>query len=136
MVDATLKAQQRAVPLGWMDRLGIAVSAFCLVQCLALPLALVFAPLAAYGMLDHELFHLIMLAVIVPVSLLAFTAGFLRHRNVRMWVPAAAGFGLLLLAALLEQRHVLGPGWIALVTSCGGLALIFGHVLNMRSRAG
>jgi len=117
----------------WLDRLGIGVSAFCLVQCLALPLALVFAPLASVGLFSHEMFHLVLLAVIVPVSLLAYGLGFLRHRDARMWLPAGIGFALLVASAVLEQGHVLGPLWIALLTSLGGVALIVGHVLNMRA---
>lgn len=119
---------------GWLDRFGIAVSAFCLVQCLALPLTLLFAPLASWGVLSHESFHLILLAVIIPISGLAFALGFLRHRNLRMWLPAGFGFALLITAAMLEQGHVLAPGWIALLTSVASLSLITGHWMNLRSR--
>ncbi|MDT8410731.1 MAG: MerC domain-containing protein, partial [Wenzhouxiangellaceae bacterium] len=132
--DVVLNLDKRVVPAGWLDRLGIAASAFCLVQCLALPLALIFAPLASSGLFSHEMFHLILLAVILPVSLPAFVLGFLRHRNARMWIPASLGLALLLLASVLEQRHALGAGSIALVTSSGGVLLILGHVLNLRSR--
>ena len=118
-----------------LDRIGIGVSAFCLLQCLALPVALLFTPLASASLLSHELFHLLLLGVIVPVSLLAFGLGFLRHRNPAMWVPAGIGFGLLVAAAVLEQRHLVGPVWVSLVTSMGGLGLIVGHVLNIRSRS-
>jgi len=133
-MSAVLKQQHRDVPAHMLDRIGIGISAFCLLQCLALPLALVFAPIASVGLLDHGLFHLVLLAVILPVSLLAFTLGFMRHRNRRMWVPAAIGFALLSFAAALEQGHVVGPGWIAGLTSLGGLGLIIGHFLNLRSR--
>lgn len=133
---AILKPRQRDFPVGVLDRIGIGVSAFCLLQCLALPLALVFAPVASAGLFSHELFHLVLLAVILPVSVLAFGLGFLRHRNLRMWLPAGVGIGLLVLAAVLEQNHTVGPAWIAMVTSMGGLGLIIGHWLNMRSRAG
>jgi len=116
-----------------LDRLGIAVSAFCMVQCLALPLTLMFAPLASWGVLSHDLFHLALLAVIVPVSSLAFLFGFLRHRNGRMWLPAGLGFALLIAAAVLEQQHLLPAGWIAVLTSLASLSLITGHVINLRS---
>jgi hypothetical protein len=119
---------------GWLDRLGIAVSAFCLIQCLALPLTLMFAPLASWGVLSHEMFHLILLAVIVPVSSLAFALGFLRHRNARMWLPAGFGFALLIAVAVLEQGHLLPAGWIAGLTSVASLSLITGHLMNLRSR--
>jgi len=134
MMAAALKSRKRDLPIAFLDRIGIAVSAFCLLQCLALPLALLFAPLASASVFSHELFHLVLLGVIIPVSLLAFGLGFLRHRNPRMWIPAGAGFALLILAATLEHGHVIGPVWISLVTSMGGLGLIAGHVLNMRSR--
>lgn len=124
----------REVSVSFFDRLGIGISAFCLLQCLALPVALLFAPLASESLFSHELFHLVLLGVIIPVSLLAFGLGFARHRNAAMWVPAGIGFTLLIAAAFLEQRHLIGPVWISLVTSMGGLGLIAGHVLNMRSR--
>ena len=119
---------------GWLDRVGIAVSAFCLLQCLALPLTLMVAPMASWGLLSHETFHLVLLAVILPVSLLAFTLGFWRHRNRRMWLPGGMGLALLIVAAGLEQAHVLAPGWIAALTSLASLSLITGHLINLRSR--
>lgn len=134
---AAVLNQQRDndLPVSWLDRLGIGVSAFCLLQCLALPLVLVLAPTTSAGFLSHEVFHLVLLAVIVPISGLAFTLGFLRHRNRRMWIPAGAGLAFLLLAAWLEQRHALPPLAIAAVTSAGGVCLIVGHWLNLRCRS-
>ena len=134
-MSAVLKPQRRHFSTGLLDRIGIGISVFCLLQCLALPFALLFAPLASVGLFSHELFHLVLLAVILPVSLLAFGLGFMRHRNLRMWFPAGIGFGLLIVAAALEQYHLLGPAWIAGITSMGGLGLIIGHWLNLRSRA-
>ncbi|MCA1777972.1 MAG: MerC domain-containing protein [Xanthomonadaceae bacterium] len=135
-MDVVLKTERsRECPVGWLDRLGIGISGFCLLQCLALPLTMLFAPTVSVGFFNHEIFHLVLLAVIVPVSLLAFALGFFRHRNARMWIPAGIGFALLVLAAILEQRHVLGQGWIAAVTSAGGLGLIMGHLLNLRGKS-
>ncbi len=124
------------LPVSWLDRLGIGVSAFCLLQCLALPVVLVMAPSLTAGFLSHEVFHLVLLAIIVPISGLAFTLGFLKHRNPTMWIPATAGIGFLVLAAWLEQQHALPPLGIAAVTSAGGLCLIVGHYMNLRSRDG
>lgn len=132
-MSAMLRAREREVSVSFFDRLGIGISALCLVQCLAVPLALVFAPLASASFFSHEAFHLVVLLVIVPVGALAYTLGFLRHRNARLWLPAGLGFGLLVLAAVLEQGHWLHPVWIALLTSAGGAALIVAHVINIRS---
>jgi len=134
-VAAVLTTRRHEPSTRWIDRLGIGVSAFCLIQCLALPLALVFAPLATAGLFAHEAFHLVLLAVIVPISGLAFAFGFSRHRNARMWIPAGAGFAVLLGAAALEQVHAVDPVWVAALTSVGSVCLIVGHVLNLRASA-
>ena len=135
---AVLNKQRNAadadLPVSWLDRLGIGVSAFCLLQCLALPVVLVVAPSLTAGFLSHETFHLVLLAVIVPVSGLAYTLGYLKHRNPVIWLPAALGIGFLVLAAWLEQRHALSALGIAAVTSAGGVCLIVAHFLNLRAR--
>ena len=127
-------ADDRDLPVSWLDRLGIGVSAFCLLQCLALPVVLVLAPTLSAGFLSHEIFHVVLLAIILPVSGLAYTLGYLRHRNPRIWVPALAGLAFLVLAAWLEHRHALPALGIAAVTSVGGILLIVGHLLNLKSR--
>ena len=43
MMAAVLKPRKRELPVGILDRIGIGISTFCLLQCLALPLALLFA---------------------------------------------------------------------------------------------
>jgi hypothetical protein len=131
-MTAMAKARRSEAPTHWFDRLGIGVSVVCLLQCLALPLAVLFVPIAGVGLFSHETFHLVLFAVILPVSVLAFGLGFMRHRNPRMWVPAGIGLSLLVVAVLLEQQHALPPAWIAALTSGGGVSLIIGHTLNMR----
>lgn len=135
MQSACARSDCGSSPVTWLDRIGIGISGLCLLQCLLLPLLLIFLPLGSAGLLAHEIFHIVVLGVILPVSLLAFSLGFLRHRTARMWWPAGAGLAILLIAALLEQAHVLGPWPIALLTSFGGVGLIAGHLINMRSRA-
>lgn len=111
------------------------MSAFCLLQCLALPIVLVLAPTLSAGFMSHEAFHVFLFAVIVPVSGLAYTLGYLRHRDPRIWLPAALGMVFLVVAIWLEHEHVLPPLGIAAVTSLGGILLIVGHVLNLRARS-
>lgn len=131
---AVMKGAKGELQTGWLDRLGIGVSAFCLVQCLALPVIVILAPTASAGFLSHELFHVLLLAVILPVSGLAFGLGFARHRNAAMWVPGGIGLGLIVLAAALEQGHVIPSLGVALLTSAGGVGLILGHLANMRAQ--
>ena len=120
---------------GFLDRLGIAASAFCLLQCLALPLLIIVAPLTSVWLLDHELFHLILLLLIVPVSLTAFVLGYFNHRNGAIWWPAVLGLALLVLASALELSHTLEGFSVALITSAGGVLMIAAHWMNLRSRS-
>ncbi len=120
---------------GLLDRLGIAASAFCLLQCLALPVLIVIAPITSFWLLDHKLFHLILLLLIIPISVTAFLIGYLQHRVSTLWWPAGFGLGLLILASALELTHMLEGLAVALITSAGGVFLISAHWINLRCRA-
>jgi hypothetical protein len=116
-----------------LDRLGIAVSAFCLIQCLALPLLVLISPLTSLGLLGHEAFHLLLLLVVVPVSAGAFFLGYRSHHNRSMLLPGLSGLAIVAFAAVFGH-DVLGDLGSALVTSFGGLLLITGHWINLRQR--
>ena len=133
-MQAVTNSDKPAVVSGLLDRLGIAASAFCLLQCLALPVLVIFAPLTSVWLLDHELFHLLLLLLIVPISLTAFLIGYFQHRQARMWWPAGFGLGLLVLASVLELSHILEGFSVAIITSAGGLLMIAAHWINLRSR--
>ncbi len=127
------KPNQQAKSGAILDRLAICVSAACLVQCLLLPVLVVVTPLVSVGFLADELFHLFLLVVIVPVSLLAFALGYRMHRSGGMLVLGGIGLTLVVAAAVFEATVLHGLA-AALVTSLGGLFLIAGHWLNLRQR--
>lgn len=114
----------------WLDRAAILVSVLCLVQCLLLPVAVLALPFVSAGVLGHELVHVIVLIVVLPLSAAAFATGWRRHRRARMFYPGIAGLLVLVLAAALG-RAVLGTVGEALVTSGGGVLLILAHVWNL-----
>lgn len=116
------------------DRAAICVSGLCLVQCLLLPVLVVVTPLASVGFLGEEWFHMALLLVVLPLSLLAFSLGFRRHRNRAMWIPGGLGLVLIALAAIAEISHLASHWQAAVLTSLGGLLLITGHWLNLRYR--
>lgn len=116
-----------------LDRAAICVSAACLVQCLLLAVVVVAAPVVSLGFFGSDVFHLLLLAVIVPLSVTAFVFGYRVHRNRRLLIPGIIGLALVLAAAALEAT-LLGPLASASVTSAGGLLLIAGHWLNLRHR--
>lgn len=116
-----------------LDRMGIAVSAFCLIQCLALPVLVLISPMTSLGLLGHEAFHLMLLFVVVPVSAGAFALGYRLHRNRAMLLPGLAGLLIVAFAAIFGHDLMSSLG-SALMTSVGGLLLITGHWLNLRRR--
>src|SRR5690606_42026264 len=74
------------------DRIAIALSAICIVHCLAIPLIVAVLPLAALGLGGGHL-HGLMLWLVVPVSVLGFALGSRLHRRggiVGVGVAAAA----------------------------------------------
>lgn len=114
------------------DRLAITVSAVCLLHCLLTPaLVLLFPVLGSTIVGDHAAFHGLLLALIVPSSVLAFWLGLKRHRDRRVLALGATGLAVLVLAAVLGPEG-LGVTGEKLVTGVGGVVLAAGHVLNFR----
>ncbi|MTI12948.1 MerC domain-containing protein, partial [Sansalvadorimonas verongulae] len=62
------------------DRLAISLSFLCLMHCLALPLLLVTLPSLTVLNLENELFHVGMVAFVIPTSLYALTLGCKKHQ--------------------------------------------------------
>ncbi|MBT5204976.1 MAG: MerC domain-containing protein, partial [Gammaproteobacteria bacterium] len=63
-----------------LDKLAILLSGTCLVHCLALPLLVTLVPISQGSLLEEQTFHLLMLWIILPTSLLALTSGCWKHK--------------------------------------------------------
>ncbi|MGB1464925.1 MAG: MerC domain-containing protein [Alcanivorax nanhaiticus] len=115
-----------------LDMAAIALSGICMIHCVA-SVAGLFAIglLTAFGHVD-EIFHLTMLAFIVPVSALAIGAGYRRHRRLRVLLPGLLALaGLCLLAVLEGAMH--GTLWEPVLTSLVGVCLVVTHLGNIRA---
>lgn len=112
-----------------VDRIGITLSALCVVHCLATLGAI--ALLASAGLLGDPLIHRVGLGLAVLIGAVALGQGALRHRRA---VPLLlGGAGLLLMASALAVPH--GPAE-ALVTVIGVSALAVGHWRNAQASRG
>jgi len=118
-----------------LDRAGILVSSICLVQCIALTVVILAAPVVSLGFFGSDWFHRMLLLLILPISLAAFVWGYRAHRHAGPVLAGALGVMLLLLAATLEYIG-LHPLAASLLTSAGGLVLIAAHWRNLRCRRG
>lgn len=112
-----------------LDQAALVLSGVCLLHCLALPLLLAGIPLL--GTSGEQHFHLQMLALVLPVSLLAFALGFRRHGSLR--VLCCGAFGLILLGAgatIVHSRYGLTAD--TAFTVAGALILGGAHYFNGR----
>jgi hypothetical protein len=112
-----------------LDKTAVALSGLCLVHCLALPLVLAFLPFL--NVLAEDQLHAQMLLIAVPVSTVAFTIGFRRHR--RLIIAAFGALGLSLLIAggtVAHSRYGLTAD--RTLTVAGSLVLALTHFWNSR----
>jgi hypothetical protein len=133
----------RAISLRWSeltskgkgsycDRLGIGLSLLCLIHCFLLPFAVMLMPAlelfpAAESSAHGEGMHLILLFFIIPAAYLGWVRGYRHHRNISVIITGMVGLGLLLLAFQFTDTliHVV-------LTSIGGLMIMFTHFVNLR----
>lgn len=112
------------------DRIAIALSAVCIVHCLAIPLLVALVPLAAIG-LGGAHFHALMLWLVVPVSAVGIALGVRVHRRRDVVAIGTAALALLALAGTYGHHH--WPAAVeALVSVAASLVLAAAHWINFR----
>lgn len=108
--------------------MAMSASALCLVHCLLLPVAIAFLPALAAWTDSGEVFHLVMLAIALPLSGGTLLLGWRRHGSIGPLILGVPGLVLLMLGLAFEGR-VLGTA----LTVAGGVALAIAHVRNLRA---
>jgi hypothetical protein len=115
----------------YFDRVAIALSAVCIVHCLAVPFVVVLLPIVALSIGENGHFHALMLWLVVPTSVAGFALGYKVHLERRIVLLGSAGVLLLALAAL--RGHDRWPEALeVLVTITGSVVLAYAHWLNFR----
>ena len=115
----------------YLDRIGVFLSATCLLHCLALPVLLTIAPITQTGLLYEQTFHLVLLWFILPVSLIALGIGCRQHKDLLILLLGGTGLSLLLFAGLVGHS-VLTPTAERGVTIVAGLILAAAHLRNFK----
>ena len=119
-------------PTNWLDGAAVALSALCLIHCLALPILVAGLPFLAQFAEGH--LHLQMLVVVLPLSVVALGLGFRRHRSLRIIGAGVAGMVALTIGATVAHTH-LGLAADRAFTIIGALVLAGAHYFNsVRSR--
>jgi hypothetical protein len=109
-----------------LDRFAIGLSSLCVIHCLVPPLLLLLLPAVSLSFALPASFHIWMLLVAIPVSVLALRSGHRHHKQILPIFAAVFGLGLLgfgvifIITAKLEL----------LVTVAGALCLAGAHFWN------
>lgn len=123
MPQATFQTS-RAIPLGKLDRIAIALSGLCMVHCLATAVLLGLLA-SAGGFLGSPIIHEVGLTLAMILGAIALGKGVIEHG---FMMPLAIGsLGLGVMAGALSMPH---GGGEAVFTVLGVSILALGHRLN------
>ena len=117
------------------DLAGLALSATCLIHCLALPMLLLLAPAIGHWIALPEGTHAAILLLALPAAYVAMRGGWHRHRRPAPMVIAAVGLALLALGLAAHEGLIAASDPESadrLLTSMGALTLAAAHIANWR----
>lgn len=122
-------SEARGVEISRFDKAAIALSAVCLLHCLALPVALLLAPTLGPVVLGTESpVHWLLLALATPVSAYALWHGYSAHG--RRLAPVLGAVGIVIM--FIAVSHVVDRTLETLLTVTGVTVLLVAHAMNLR----
>lgn len=116
------------------DKFAIALSSLCVVHCILTPVLVIALPtLGSMAVFDHEVFHQVLLFFVVPVGLIALSAGYRHHRNNATLACGLFGLILLTLAGTVAHDNA-GEIGETILTIIASLFIVYAHIQNFRQR--
>jgi len=115
------------------DRVGIGLSALCVLHCILTPVVLILIPALGVGgeLAATEVFHWVMAGLLLPVALIAFWRGYRHHRALTALVLGFSGVMIIYVGLFLPEASG-GLNVHLAVNIFGSSLLLTGHVLNRR----
>jgi len=115
----------------YFDRIAIALSAICIVHCLAVTLLMALLPIAAIAVGADGHFHTLMLGLVIPSSVIGFYLGHRQHAKIGIGLVGLIGMVVLATAAI--WGHGNWSGWVeSSVSVLGSLILASAHWVNFQ----
>ena len=87
-----------------IDGLAISLSFLCAVHCLFMPSFIILAPSLLSISFDNEFIHYLILALAIPISIFALSAGYKAHKSLSMIFIGFLGLSILLFAVLFGNN--------------------------------
>lgn len=114
-----------------LDKSAITLSVLCLAHCLLLPLVAVLLPTMIATAMSQELFHILMVVCVLPVSIYALTMGCKKHRKLSVGIYGVLGL-VILVSALFIGESLFGEMGEKGLTTLGALVIAFSHFKNYK----
>lgn len=112
-----------------LDKFSVSASALCAIHCLFLPLLVGAFPALGATIFGKEAFHVWLLWLVIPSSLIALSMGCRAHKDV--WVAILGVIGLIALICAAALGHdFLGETGERSMTLVGASAIAAGHIRN------
>ena len=112
-----------------LDRVAISASGICAFHCLLLPLILSLLPALGATFFGQETFHVVLLWLVIPLSVVALSMGCRKHKNWVVGVLGLIGLTFLIIAAVFGHDF-LGEMGERFATLAGALFIGVGHYRN------
>lgn len=106
------------------DYTSISLAGACVVHCFIAPGALILFPVVGATTVFEQIFHELLLLLIIPLSSVAIFLGCRRHKDFGVVAIGVAGLCFLLAGAFATEAHE-EP-----LTITGSLVMILGHLRN------
>ena len=107
------------------DYASISLAGICAVHCFLTPVALILFPVMGSAFLFRELFHELMLLLVIPSSSVAIFLGCRRHKDVYVAFLGVCGLCLLVAGAFGADGYR-----ETALTLAGAFVMLFGHARN------
>ena len=114
-----------------IDALAISLSFLCAVHCLFMPSFIILAPSLLSISFDNEFIHYLILALAIPISIFALSAGYKAHKSLSMIFIGFLGLSILLFAVLFGN-NLFGEIGEKGLTLFGSVIVASAHYRNLK----
>jgi len=145
MIHNATNTSSRA--LNFLDTFAVSMSLLCAVHCLITPILLIVLPILATSVWVHKDFHIWMMILVIPTTVIAMTQGCKKHKDKMVIILSSCGLATLLGVAIYESyvhgitetahcSNCVSPAENSLLTMAtlvnisGGILLASAHVRN------
>ncbi len=113
------------------DNMAVYLSVVCAVQCLFLPLSVLFFPTFFLLPLVDEWFHTLLLFFVFPISIFAIVLGCKKHKSYNVIIYGILGLTILIVN-VIWGHELFGEYGETISTLIGTSILSYGHIQNQK----